>query len=107
MTRRRVIGLAGDRPCERGMKALPRRRAKVLAKIAALDAPIMDRAGAIAAEAGLATGRVRPKHSTNLIDDLKAVLKGKTTGVSEAAEAVQKSGYGSSSPNFRTMVNGD
>jgi hypothetical protein len=33
------------------------------------------------------------------------VLKGKTMGVAEAADAVQKAGYKTSSPNFRTIVN--
>lgn len=94
---------------QRGVKTLHRRRAKLVAKIEALDAQIVDRAGKIAAEAGLVmgrvSGRVRPKNDTNLIDALRAALKGKTMGVSEAAEAVQEAGYKSSSPNFRTIVN--
>ena len=93
---------------QRGVKTLHRRRAKLLAKIAELDAQILDRSGTIAAQAGLTarvTGRKRPKNDTNLIDALKAALKGKTMGVSEVAEAVQKAGYRSSSGNFRTVVN--
>jgi hypothetical protein len=80
------------RRCQRGVQALHHRRARVLAKIAEIDTQIRDRAGTIAAEAGLTargTGRTRPKNDTNLIDALRAVLKGKTMGVSEAAEAAE------------------
>lgn len=91
-----------------GVKTLHRRRAKLLDKIATVDAQIMARAGSIASEAGLTargTGRIRPKNDTNLIDALRAVLKGKTMGVSEAAEAVQKAGYKSSAAYSRVIVN--
>lgn len=91
---------------ERGVKALHRRRARVLAKIAALDGRIVAAGGSLDGRAAsAATVRIRPKNSTNLIDALRAALKGKTMGIAEAVEAVQKAGYRSSSPNFKTMVN--
>lgn len=62
--------------------------------------------------AGLATGgpsaggrRTRPKNSLTLVDALAKLLKGRTMSVTEASEAVQKAGYSTNSPNFRTIVN--
>ncbi len=52
-----------------------------------------------------ATGRKRPKNSMNLAEALAKMLKGKTMGVNEAAANVQKAGYKTNSPNFRTIVN--
>ncbi len=51
------------------------------------------------------TGRKRPKNKTNLVVALSKVLKGKIMGVSVVTVAVQKAGYKTSSPNFRTIVN--
>ena len=36
---------------------------------------------------------------------MASVLSGKTMGVTELSEAVQKAGYRTTSPNFRTIVN--
>lgn len=47
----------------------------------------------------------RQKGGLSLADTLAKVLNGKTLSVTEAAEAVKKVGYGSRSPNLRTMVN--
>lgn len=49
--------------------------------------------------------RKRPKNATNLVEALAKVLKGKTMGVAEVTMAVQKAGYKTTSPNFRTIVN--
>lgn len=49
--------------------------------------------------------RKRHRNSTNLVGALQKVLNGKTLGVTEAANAVQKAGYKTTSPNFRTIVN--
>lgn len=49
--------------------------------------------------------RKRPKNDSNLEVALAKVLKGKTMGVTEVAEAVQAAGYRTTSPNFRTIVN--
>lgn len=91
---------------EQATKSLHRKRAKLLEKVAAIDEQILTTGGSLNRAVALGrTGRTRPKNETNLIDALRAVLKDKTMGVAEAAEAVQKAGYRSSSPNFRTMVN--
>jgi hypothetical protein len=47
----------------------------------------------------------RTRNAANLADSLASVLKGKTMGVSEVATAVQRAGYKTTSPNFRTIVN--
>lgn len=52
-----------------------------------------------------AGGGRRPRNEMNLVEALQQVLKDKTMGVSEVAEAVQAAGYRTSSPNFRTIVN--
>jgi len=50
-------------------------------------------------------GGRRPRNESSLEVALAATLKGATMGVSEVAEAVQKAGYKTTSPNFRTIVN--
>jgi hypothetical protein len=47
----------------------------------------------------------RARNEMNLVDALSLTLKGKTMGVSEVADAVQRDGYKTTSPNFRTIVN--
>lgn len=47
----------------------------------------------------------RPRNATSLVEALREVLTGNTYSVTEAAEAVQKAGYQTTSPNFRTIVN--
>jgi hypothetical protein len=47
----------------------------------------------------------RGKNAESLVDALKKLLTGRTMSVTEMAEAVQKAGYRTSSPNFRTIVN--
>lgn len=49
--------------------------------------------------------RKRHRNDTNLVGALQQVLDGKVMGVTEAANAVQKAGYKTTSPNFRTIVN--
>jgi len=50
-------------------------------------------------------GGRRPRNEANLADSMESVLTGKTMGVTELSEAVQKAGYRTMSPNFRTIVN--
>ncbi|MCA9310162.1 MAG: hypothetical protein KDA21_03095, partial [Phycisphaerales bacterium] len=49
--------------------------------------------------------RRRHRNDANLEESLAKVLKGKTMGVTEVAQAVQAAGYKTTSPNFRTIVN--
>lgn len=52
-----------------------------------------------------ATGRKRPRNTSNLVEALAKTLNGKTMSVTEVTNAVQKAGYKTTSPNFRTIVN--
>ncbi len=47
----------------------------------------------------------RPKNKLNLVEALGKVLKRETLSVTDAATAVQRIGYRTTSPNFRTIVN--
>lgn len=84
---------------ERGSKSLLRRRQTLLKKIASLDAQIVAAGGSPGKSAG-----PRPRNEMSLVEALRQALKGKTMSVTDAAEAVQKAGYRTSSVNFRTMV---
>lgn len=91
---------------ERDLSRLESRREKVAAQLAELDDQIAALAGAGGYGATARGGvRRRPRNDKPLADALVAVLTGATMGVSEVAEAVQKAGYRTSSPNFRTIVN--
>jgi hypothetical protein len=93
---------------ERTVRTLERRRAALLKKVAALDAMIAASGGTAKGERNGAAGggRIRPKNEMQLLDALKATLKGKTMGVAEVSAAVQKAGYKTTSSNFKTIVNG-
>lgn len=54
---------------------------------------------------GAIPGRRRARNDMNLVEALAKVLTGKTMGVTEVAEAVQRAGYKTTSDNFRTIVN--
>ena len=54
---------------------------------------------------GLGGRGKRPKNKLNLVAALGKVLKKETLSVTDAAAAVQRIGYRTTSPNFRTIVN--
>jgi len=84
------------------------RREKLLAELAELDAQIKA-AGALISAGRASSGRRgggrRGRNDMNLGDALVGTLTGKTMSVTEVAEAVQRAGYNTTSPNFRTIVN--
>lgn len=82
---------------QRAAGALVKKRARLAAKLAALDAKIR--------AAGGQTGGGRARNPMSLAEALAKLLKGKTMRVNEAAEAVRAAGYQSNAENFRTMVN--
>src|SRR6185369_3068642 len=92
---------------QKGGQSLLRKREKLVAKLAALDTQIAELGiqggGRRAAVVG---GGKRHKNETSLVGALAAALKGKTMGVSEAADAVQRAGYKTTAANFKVMVNG-
>jgi hypothetical protein len=86
---------------EKFTRSLQRRREKLLQQLAEVEAEIATH-GALS---GGGRGGRRPRNESNLPEALVGVLSGKTMSVTEAAEAVQKAGYITTSPNFRTIVN--
>ena len=85
------------------MGGLVRRRERLVAKVRAVDALIFAHGGAV--RAGGIGVRKRPKNEMNLVESLARVLKDKVMSVTDVAEAVQKAGYKTTSPSFRTIVN--
>lgn len=81
----------------RGVEALVRRRERLVRDLRDVEARIR--------EAGVAVGGRRPSNKTNLADALAALLARSTMSVTEMADAVQRAGYRTTSPNFRTIVN--
>lgn len=84
---------------ERALKTLSRKRARVAAKLTKLDVQIEAAGGAPTSRRG------RASNAAPLVPSLVKALGGKTMGVGELAEAVQRSGYRSNAANFRLIVN--
>lgn len=95
-----------ERSSGSALRRLNAKRDKLLAKLSALDAEIRKLGGSVSgAGAGGFRGRRRAKNDSSLVDALVKLLTKKTLSVSDAAEQVQKAGYVTTSPNFRTIVN--
>ncbi len=110
---------------ERLVGGLLDKRDRLLGQIDALDAEISnyETAGGLTVKRGrpskasrsrssLATtrgratsGRKRPRNKSNLVEALAKTLKSKTMSVTDVSVAVQRNGYKTTSPNFRTIVN--
>ena len=86
---------------QRRLPALRRRRSRLAAKVAVLDAAIAELGGS-ATPSSKRRGR---RGEGTLSAYLQRALKGKILSVAEATAAVKKMGYTSSSPNFRLIVN--
>lgn len=95
-----------ERTESRQIRRLQRQRAKVVARLSEIEAEITRAGGTVRGgrRGGASAGR-RPRNATNLVDALAGVLKNATMSVTEVAEAVQRAGYRTTSPNFRTIVN--
>ncbi len=94
---------------ERRLATLHRRRQRLLGQLESLDEEIAEYAAITAAGTAMLTKRgsprKRPRNAVVLVDALKRVLDNRTLSVTEAAGAVQKAGYRTTSDNFRTIVN--
>ena len=89
---------------QRRVRALLRRRDRLLESARALGAEVAALGGSIAGPArGLVTGP--PRNEVNLVQALKVTMGDRTLGVSEAADAVLKGGYHTTPPLFRQIVN--
>lgn len=83
----------------RYLTRLKTKRASLVRRLSALDAEIARHGGAVRG------GRVRPRNEMNLADSLAKVLKNATMSVNKVTQEVQRAGYRTTSPNFRTIVN--
>ncbi len=90
---------------DRLLNQLAKVEAKLLVAGIEFDAPAAAAGRGRPSGGGDAGVRRRPRNEMNLVDALAKVLDGKTMSVTDAAEAVQKAGYKSSSKTFRTIVN--
>lgn len=86
---------------QRGAAKLERRREKLMAELAEVNAQI----GQLGGIASGVTASGRARNAMTLPDALAQVLSGVEMSVTEASEAVRASGYQSTAANFRTMVN--
>lgn len=89
-----------ERLVGRHLSKLETKREKLAGQLAELDAEIARIGGSVRSG-----GRRRPRNDSNLAEALAKVLKNATMSVTDVAEAVQKAGYVTTSPNFRTIVN--
>ena len=93
---------------ERQVRSLVQKRERLLAELARIEAEIAESDADLAAQASSIagrTGRKRPRNDSTLADALAEILSNKTMSVTEVATAVQRAGYKTTSPNFRTIVN--
>lgn len=97
---------------QRGVSKLRAQRERLVARVQEIDREIMALGGAVGGRVATAGGvtaagrpRKRPQNEKNLADMMVDVLRGKTMGVSELAEAVVAAGYQTTASSFRTIVN--
>jgi hypothetical protein len=89
---------------QRGAAKLLRKRDALIEKVREIESELAA-IGAMVGKGGFGGVRRRPKNEMNLVDALIKLLTGKTMSVTEASEEVQRAGYQTTSPSFRTIVN--
>ncbi len=90
---------------EASVGRLERKREKILAQLEAIDRELAEAGALLGAAGGIPSGRKRHRNDSNLEQALVDLLTGQVMSVTEATEAVQRAGYRTTSPNFRTIVN--
>lgn len=88
---------------DKRLKELEAERDRLSKELAAVEGEISSFPGAHVR--GRSGPRKRPRNDMNLVDSLKKLLTNKTLSVTEMTSEVQRSGYRTTSPNFRTIVN--
>ena len=88
---------------EHSIRGLERKRAKLMAQLEEIERELSVSGGLFGASIG--GRRRRPRNTASLEDTMQQVLKGKTMGVSELADAVRAAGYVTTSRTFNTIVN--
>ncbi|MDX2116285.1 MAG: hypothetical protein SFZ24_11800 [Planctomycetota bacterium] len=94
-----------ERTAGRAVQKLERKRARLVDQLSEIDAQIAQLGGGRRGRSADGGGRLRPRNDSNLVEALAKVLASATMSVTEVAEAVQRAGYQTTSPNFRTIVN--
>jgi hypothetical protein len=84
---------------EHGARRLEKQHARLVKKLRKLEDQMASYGGRTSG------GGRRARNKQSLVDVLAQVLKGKTMGVPEAADAVLATGYTSNAANFRLIVN--
>ncbi len=90
---------------ERQLTSLHKKREKVVAQLQEIDDQISELGGTASGASPIGGGRKRYRNDANLADSLVDLLKTKVMSVTQASIEVQKAGYKTTSPNFRTIVN--
>lgn len=92
---------------QKDVTGLQKKRDRLAAQLAELDMQLAELGYAQEGMQGImgVPGRRRPRNEMPLTDALVDLLKDKTLSVTEAAIEVQRAGYKTTSPNFRTIVN--
>lgn len=83
----------------KGVSKLIKKRDKYVTMLAEIEKQIAAAGGTVGGRGG------RRANGAGLKESIAKVLVGKPMNVGDIAEAVMKSGYISSSPNFKVMVN--
>mgnify|MGYP001797748407 CR=1 FL=1 len=83
-----------------GVAKLVRKRDRLREQLAEVEAEIAE-----ADPAAALPGGKRHRNATSLVEVMREVLSGTELNVTELAEEVQRAGYMTTSPNFRTIVN--
>lgn len=91
-----------QRRSERIIARLSAKRDRLVAKVTEIESEIRRHGGGLGRRVAI---RKRPKNKMNLADALAKVLANTQMSVTEVAAAVQKAGYMTTSPSFRTIVN--
>jgi hypothetical protein len=89
---------------ERRLNSLLRKRDRLREQMAELDREIAEHGDEVGGGV-IEPGRKRPRNEANLADALAELLSNQTMSVTQASVDVQKAGYKTTSPNFRTIVN--
>ncbi|MGP1346286.1 MAG: hypothetical protein ACTS3F_06425 [Phycisphaerales bacterium] len=90
---------------QKGLQKLLRRRDKLRSELDQVEAELREHGGVMAGIASPGGTRRRPRNEANLADALAGILSETTMSVTDVAEEVQRRGYITTSPNFRTIVN--
>lgn len=91
---------------QRRVRTLKRRYERLMKSANALRSEIAALGGAAGAQGTISTGQgTRPRNDVNLVEALKQAMGNRTMTISEAADAVLKAGYSTTSQFFRQIVN--